>query len=77
MKVKTVTGTDTKRVDKQVSDWLEKSGAKVLKTNTAIKQITMKGEDQVIRKPVTRRLAVIAISVWYDEPPQKGSKDSN
>lgn len=77
MKVKTFTGTDTKRVDKQVNDWLEKSGAKVLKTNTAIKQFTMRGEDQVARKPVTRRLAVTAISVWYDEPPQKGGKGSN
>jgi hypothetical protein len=43
MKVKTFTGTDTKRVDKQVNDWLEKSGAKVLKTNTAIKQFTVRG----------------------------------
>jgi hypothetical protein len=73
MKVKTFTGTDTKRIDKQINDWLEKSGAKVLKTNTAIKQFTMKGEDQVIRKPVTRILAVTAISVWYDEPPQHPS----
>ena len=47
MKVKTFTGTDAKGVDKQVNDWLEKSGAKVLKTNTAIKQFTMRGEDQV------------------------------
>ena len=31
----------------------------------------MKGEDQVIRKPVTRTLSVIAISVWYDEPTAK------
>ncbi len=75
--MKTFTGTDTTRDDKQVNDWLEKTGAKVLKTNTAIKQFTIKGEDQVIRKPVTRKLSVIAISVWYDEPLKKGGKGSN
>jgi hypothetical protein len=37
-------------------------------TNTAIGQFTVKAEDQRTGKPVNRRVAVIAISVWYEEP---------
>ena len=75
MKVKTFTGTDAAKVDRQVNDWIEKSGVEVNKTNTTIKQFTVKGEDQVTHKPVTRRVPAIAISVWYDEP--KSGKSSN
>ena len=37
-------------------------------TNTAIGQFTVKAEDHRTGKPVNRRVAVIAISVWYEEP---------
>jgi hypothetical protein len=41
-------------------------------TNTAIGQFTVKEEDQRTGKPVNRRVAVIAISVWYEEPAETG-----
>jgi hypothetical protein len=72
MKVKTFTGSETAKVDKRVNDWLAQSGIKPHHTNTAIGQFTVKAEDQRTVKPVNRRVAVIAISVWYEEPPKQG-----
>ena len=72
MKVKTFTGSETAKVDKRVNDWLAQSGIKPHHTNTAIGQFTVKTEDQRTGKPVNRRVAVIAISVWYEEPPKQG-----
>jgi hypothetical protein len=40
--------------------------------NTAVGQFTVKAEDQRTGKPVNRRVAVIAISVWYEEPAETG-----
>ena len=71
MKVRTFTGSETAKVDKRVNDWLAKFGIKPHHTNTAIGQFTVKAEDQHTGKPVNRRVAVIAISVWYEEPPQQ------
>jgi hypothetical protein len=68
MKVKTFTGSETAKVDKRVNDWLAQFGIKPHHTNTAIGQFTVEVEDQLTGKPVNRRVAVIAISVWYDEP---------
>ncbi len=68
MKVKTFTGSETAKVDKRVNDWLAQFGIKPHHTNTAIGQFTVRGEDQHTGKPVNRRVAVIAISVWYEEP---------
>jgi hypothetical protein len=72
MKVKTFTGSETAKVDKRVNDWLAQVGIKPHHTNTAIGQFTVKAEDQRTGKPVNRRVAVIAISVWYEEPPKQG-----
>ena len=44
----------------------------IFHTNTAIGQFTVKAEDQRTGKPVNRRVAVIAISVWYEEPAETG-----
>jgi hypothetical protein len=71
MKVRTFTGSETAKVDKQFNDWLAKFGIKSHHTNTAIGQSTVRGEDQRTGKPVNRRVAVIAISVWYEEPPKQ------
>ena len=71
MKVKTFTGSETAKVDKQVNDWLAKFDIKLHHTNTAIGQFTVRGENQRTGKPVNRRVAVIAISVWYEEPPKQ------
>ena len=71
MKVRTFTGSETAKVDKQVNDWLAKFGIKPHYTNTAIGQFTVRGEDQRTGKPVNRRVAVIAISVWYEEQPKQ------
>ena len=68
MKVKTFTGSETAKVDKRVNDWLAQFGIRPHHTNTAIGQFTVKAEDQRTGKPVNRRVAVIAISVWYEEP---------
>ena len=57
MKVRTFTGSETARVDKQVNDWLAKFGIKPNHTNTAIGQFSVKGEDQLTGKPVNRRVA--------------------
>jgi hypothetical protein len=64
MKVKTFTGSETAKVDKRVNDWLAQFDIKPHHTNTAIGQFTVKGEDQRTGKPVNRRAAVIAISVF-------------
>ena len=61
MKVRTFTGSETAKVDKQVNDWLAKFGAKPHHTYTAIGQFTVRGVDQRTGKPVNRRVAVIAI----------------
>jgi hypothetical protein len=53
-------------------DWLAQFGIKPHHTNTAIGQFTVEAEDQRTGKPVNRRVAVIAISVWYEEPPKQG-----
>jgi hypothetical protein len=74
MKVKTFAGSETAKVDKRVNDWLARFGIKPHHTNTAIGQFTVKGEDQLTGKPVNRRVAVIAISVWYEEPAETGSR---
>jgi hypothetical protein len=71
MKVRTFTGSETTKVDKQVNDWLAKFGIKPHFTNTAIGQFTVKGEDRHTGKPANRRVAVIAISVWYEEQPKQ------
>jgi len=68
MKVRTFTGSETAKVDKRVNDWLAEFGIKPHHTNTAIGQFTVKAEDQRTGKPVNRRVAVIAISAWYEEP---------
>ena len=70
MKVKLFTGSNLRKVEKEVNDWLAKSGIRPHHTDTAINQFTVKGEDQVRGKPVTRRVPVIVISVWYEEPPR-------
>jgi hypothetical protein len=72
MRVKTYTGSETAKVDKRVNDWLAQFGIKPHHTNTAIGQFTVKAEDQRTGKPVNRRVAVIAISVWYEEPSKQG-----
>ena len=72
MKVRTFTGSETAKVDKRVNDWLAEFGIKPHHTNTAIGQFTVKAEDQHTGKPVNRRVAVIAISVWYEEPAETG-----
>ena len=46
MKVRTFTGSETAKVDKQVNDWLAKFGIKPHHTNTAIGEFTVRGEDQ-------------------------------
>jgi len=71
MKVRTFTGSETAKVDKRVNDWLAEFGIKPHHTNTAIGQFTVKAQDQHTGKPVNRRVAVIAISVWYEEPPKQ------
>jgi hypothetical protein len=72
MKVKTFTGSETAKVDKRVNDWLAQFGIKPHHTNTAIGQFTVKAEDQLTGKPMNRRVAVIAISVWYEEQAETG-----
>jgi hypothetical protein len=69
MKVKTFTGTHRLAVDRQVNDWLEKSNVTVHKTNVAFKALRERGWDAVAGKATTRRAIAIAITVWYDEPP--------
>jgi hypothetical protein len=76
MKVKTFTGSETAKVDKRVNDWLAQFGIRPHHTNTAIGQFTVKAEDQRTGKPVNRRVAVIAISVWYEEPAETGKRPS-
>ena len=73
MKVKTFTGSETAKVYKRVNDWLAQFGIRPHHTNTAIGQFTVKEEDHRTGKPVNRRVAVIAISVWYEEPAETGS----
>jgi hypothetical protein len=75
MKVKTFTGSETAKVDKRVNDWLAQFGIRPHHTNTAIGQFTVKAEDQRTGKPVNRRVAVIAISVWYEEPAELGTRN--
>ena len=72
MKVKTFTGPDTKKVDKEVNDWLAKTGITVVKTDTAIKELRIPMQRQEMgstkTKTVYRVVPAIAISVWYKEP---------
>jgi hypothetical protein len=72
MKVKTFTGSETAKVDKRVNDWLAQFGIRPHHTNTAIGQFTVNQRISARGKPVNRRVAVIAISVWYEEPSETG-----
>jgi hypothetical protein len=74
MKVKTFTGSDPKKVDELVNDWLAESKVQVLRTSTAFKRLRYIGEGSVAGLPPVRHGVGIAISVWYEGRVAKRAK---
>lgn len=65
MKVKTFTGNDPAKVDADVNKWIATSGVKVALASTALTEVTIMGTSN--GKPISRKSAMLAISVWYSE----------
>jgi hypothetical protein len=68
MKVKTFTGTDSKKVDSDINKWLADTKVTVVRTNTALKQFNVPMRSTATNKVTKKPVAVVAISVWFNEP---------